>query len=104
MKKLKSLNVKKAIGCDGIHANLVKIAAPSLLTSLTHLLNKSISTSVFLDDLKLADIKPTYKCKETLSKENYRPICILPILSKIFEGILDDRLEEFFDNILSIYL
>ncbi len=104
MKKLKSLNVKKAVGCDGIPAKLIKMAAPSLAKSLTHLINKSISTSLFPDGLKLADIKPTYKCKDTLSKENYRPISVLPILSKIFESLLDDQLEEFIDNILSIYL
>ncbi len=100
MKKLKRLNVKKAVGCDEIPAKLIKIAAPSLATSLTYLINKSISTFVFADDRKFADIKR----KDTLSKENYRPINILPILSKIVEGILDDQLEEFFDNILSIFL
>ncbi len=98
MKKFKSLNVKKAVGCDGIPTKLIKILAMSLVTSLTHLINESISTSVFPDDLKLADIKPAYKRKDTISKENYRPISILPILSKIFEGTLDDQLEEFFDN------
>ncbi len=80
------------------------MAAPSLVKSLTHLINKSISTSVVPDGLKLADIKPAYKYKDTLCKENYRPISILPILSKIFEGILDNQLEELFDNILSIFL
>ncbi len=98
------MNVKKAVGCDVIPAKLIQIAAPSLVKSLTHLINKSIATSIFPDGLKLADIKPVYKCKGTLSKENYRPINILPILSKIFEGILDAQLEEFFDNILSIFL
>ncbi len=104
MKKMKCLNVKKAVGCDGIPAKLIRIAVPSLVTSLTNHTNKSISTSVFLDDLKLAYIKPVYKLNNILSKKYYRPISILPILSKMFEGILDDQLEEFFDNILSIFL
>ncbi len=99
MKKLKSLNVKKAVGCDGIPAKLIKIAASSLVTSLTNLINKSISTYVFPDDLKLADIKPAYNCKDTLSKEHYRPISVLTILSKMFKGILDDQL----GNSLTIY-
>ncbi len=59
--------VKKAVGCDGIPAKLIMMAASSLVKSLTHLINKSISTSVFPDGL--ADIKPAYKCKDILSKE-----------------------------------
>ncbi len=53
MKKFKTLNNKKAVGCDGIPVKLIKIAASSLVTSLTDLINKSISTSVFQGDLKL---------------------------------------------------
>lgn len=53
---------------DGIPAKLIKIAASSLITSLTHLINKSNSISVFPDALKLTDIKSVYTCKDTLSK------------------------------------
>jgi hypothetical protein len=104
MKKLRKLDVKKATGWDGISTKLVKLAAPKLVTSLTRMINRCISDSIFPDDLKKANLSPIFKAKEMLIKENYRPISILPILSKIYEGILNDQLQDYFEDILSILL
>ncbi len=82
MTKLKGFNIKKAVGYDGIPAKL-KDNSNSLVTSLTHLINKSISTFVFPNDLEVEQIKPAYKDKDILSKEKYRPIHTLPNLSSM---------------------
>ena len=50
--------------------------------------------------LKLANITPVFKPGARASKNNYSPISILPVFSKIFERLLGRQLLEFFDNIL----
>ena len=50
--------------------------------------------------LKLANITPVFKPGARASKNNYRPISILSVFSKIFERLLSRQLLEFFDNIL----
>ena len=56
---------------------------------------------VFPDELKQADIKPIYKKESRNEKENYRPVSILPNLSKIFERCMYDQLEDYFEKLLS---
>ena len=58
---------------------------------------------MFLPDLKLADVTPVYKNKSKNFKNNYRPASILSKESKIYERCLYDKIETFFDSILSKY-
>ena len=53
-KKLKAINERKAAGPDKIPCMLLKIAAEVIAPSLTHIFDKTIRTSVFPDDWKLA--------------------------------------------------
>ena len=48
--------------------------------------------------LKTARVVPIYKSGENTSVNNYRPIFILPIFSKIFEKIVFDQLYNYFDH------
>ena len=66
-------------------------------------INASIRSSKFHKELKKADIAPVHKKKSELSKVNYRPISILPNISKVYERYLYDQMSEFFDNIFSKY-
>ena len=61
----------------------------------------TIKTSNFSNCLKLADITPLHKKGRKDNKENYRPVSILPTLSKIFEKILFEQISVFFDKFLS---
>ena len=58
---------------------------------------------MFPPDLKLVDVTPVYKNKSKNSKDNYRPVSILPNISKIYERCLYDQIQVFFDSILSKY-
>ena len=62
-----------------------------------------MNKGVFPNELKQADIKPIYKKESRNEKENYRPISILPNLSKIFERCMYDQLKDHFDKLLSKY-
>ena len=63
--------------------------------------NHCIASSIFPCILKLANVTPVHKKDSKLSKENYRPISILPNLSKVYEKILYKQISIFFDKILS---
>ena len=51
--------------------------------------------------MKLANVTPVFKKGARTSKNNYRPVSILPILSKPFERLISKQFSEFFESILS---
>ena len=61
--------------------------------------NASINQARFPQDSKLADVSPVYKKNDNLNKENYRPVSILPSVSKIYESLMADQLTDHFENI-----
>ena len=68
---------------------------------LTDCINDAIvGENIFPDSLKFADITPVHKKDETTNKENYRPVSVLPLISKIFEWIIHDELSEYLQKIL----
>ena len=62
-----------------------------------------IDTYVYPEQLKWADVKPAYKKDSCTDKENYRPISILPNISKICERCLFKQLANYFEDYLSKY-
>ena len=71
---------------------------------LHKLFNDSIEKTDFPQNLKLADITPVYKKNYPLDKTNYRPISMLPVVSKIFERIMQKQINDFIISFLSPYL
>ena len=55
-------------------------------------LNESSEKSKFPDSLKLVNVTPVFKKGARTSKNNYRPVSILPILSKLFERLISKQL------------
>jgi len=98
------LNCKKATGADGISPKLLKLSKDTISTSITSLINKSFENSVFPDKLKIAQVTPLHKKNSTLEKGNYRPVSILPTISKIFERAINTQLTKFFDQHFNTYL
>ena len=52
----------------------------------------------------LADLTPIHKCDDTTDKKNYRNISLLPIVSKIFEKIIQGQVSSYIENYLSPFL
>ena len=67
---------------------------------LTNCINESLTNNKFPDTLKLSDITPVFK-KLDPSKANYRPVSILPLVSKVFEKIRYDQLYEYIEHFLN---
>ena len=70
-----------------------------------HIWNKEIvQNKTFPTNLKLADVTPIFKKLERISKENYRPVSVLPTISKIFERLMQEQMNSFVVKNLSPYL
>ena len=88
LKLIKSLPLNKASGLDGISAKLLKEAGPIVSASLTYVINRSLTTGIFPNDWKVARVTPIYKDDIKTNPNNYRPISVLPIVSKLIERIV----------------
>jgi exonuclease III len=100
------LSLKEAsAGWDGIHAKIIKRTFHLFSEPLTHVLNLSLSQGFFPSELKVAKVIPLFKSGDTLSLNNYRPVSILPVFSKILERLMYSRILKFINkhNILYKY-
>ena len=91
----KDLNTSKSQGHDRISTSLLKQIIHSIASPLTHIFNLSISTGKCPNSLKIAKVNPIFKKDDPHEISNYRPISILPSISKILEKIIYDRLYKF---------
>ena len=79
---------KSSSGCDGISSKLLKVIAPIIIKPLTLLINQVLNTGTFPDKLKIAKVVPIFKKGDPSLFENYRPISLLPAISKVLEKII----------------
>ena len=89
---IKSLKSKNSHGYDEISTKLLKLSAPFILSPLTHICNKSLSSGIFPDRLKYSEIKPLFKKGDKLNISNYRPISVLSSFSKVLEKAVYNQL------------
>ena len=71
---------------------------------LTNIINNGIVNSIFDSGLNRADISPVHKMDETINKSNYRNISLLPVVSKIYEKILQGQISAYMESYLSPFL
>lgn len=89
---LLSLDDNKATGPDRIPAKLLRCCAPYISSSLSDVFNKSLSTGRVPAEWKVSNIIPIPKGGQKNEVSNYRPISLLPIVSKVFERCIYDQL------------
>ena len=99
-KEIFNLYSKKATKKGDIPTKILKKSINAYLSELTIFINDCLKRGVFPDDLELADITPILKKEDSLNKENYGHVSILPRLSKVFEKQIDS----FMKNNFSFYL
>ena len=102
--EISNLSESKACPIDSIPAKILKehfdIFGPKLLIDF----NCAINTGIFPKNQKLADISPIFKDHDKHIKRNYRPVSILPALSKIFERLMSYQVNDYMNDKLSIFL
>ena len=91
MKQLHGMSNTKATGLDDIGIRLLKSSADIIAPQLTSICNLSIHTGIFPHSWKRARVVPIYKSGNTNDASNYRPISVLPVLSKVLERHVYDH-------------
>ena len=88
---LKSLDPNKGYGPDEIPARILKETATTIAPSLCKLFNRSLGEGYIPSEWKMANVVPVYKKDEKDHVENYRPISLLCIISKVLERCVLNR-------------
>ncbi len=89
---------KSSFGFDRLSTKLIKDVRNFLFEPITLIVNQMISTSIFPDKLKIAKITPIFKKEDETLFTNYRPISLLPAISKIFEKVLFKQIYDYFQQ------
>ena len=95
---LSFIDISKATGNDSIGPKILRISAPFIAESITHLCNLSIHSGKVPSKWKEAKVKPLFKSGSRDNVNNYRPISILPTLSKLIEKHVHDSLMTYLGN------
>ena len=94
LKIINSLKSNISCGVDNISSAFIKTHSYLLCKPLTKLINQSLNLGIFPDKLKVAKVFPIFKGNNLNINQmnNYRPISVLPIISKIFEKIVYNQI------------
>lgn len=95
-KTIMTLNNTKAVGFDEVATEALKACASEVSTILAYLINFSFSSGTFPKLLKQSVVKPIHKKGLKTNIENYRPITLISVISKLFEAVMYKRLTIFF--------
>ena len=82
------LKPKKSCGLDGISNILLKRIISVIKRPLCQIINRSLSNGIFPDLMKIAKVQPLYKAGDIALPDNFRPISLLPVLSKVLERVV----------------
>jgi hypothetical protein len=92
------LKCKDSYGYDEITSRILKLSAPYVLSPLTYIFNKVLSTGIFPESLKFSEVRPLFTKGDTTEFSNYRPISLLTSSSKIIEKNIFKRLYNYLND------
>ena len=83
---------------DNIVSYFIKVAFPVTSDSLCDILNLSLSSGAFPDSWNFARVAPIFNEGPSDKRSNYRPISVLPAVSRLFEKLVYDQLYRYLDE------
>ena len=94
---IKGIKTSRSNGHDGISSELLKLISKiDIADSITLIINQSLKSGIFPNQLKIAKVTPIYKKDDKKIITNYRPISVLPVVSKVFETVIHEQLSDYF--------
>ena len=100
-KEISKLDGSKATPVGDVPAEMLKSIIDVHVSLLTKIMNSYIRNGCFPDELKAAEVTTIFKKNDDLDKENYRPVSVLPHVSKIIERVMYTQIENFMEDKLS---
>jgi len=97
------LKPKNSVGLDCFSSKQLKDVLPLLAEPISHVFNLSIQTGYIPNEFKTARVIPIYKSDSEFSFNNYRPISLLPALSKLLEKIVAKQMCGFIEKNKILY-
>ena len=95
------MSIFKACQKDDIPTKVIKMNNDIFAGFKTKDFNNCVDKGVFPEEVKHADVTPIHKKQDKSDKNNYRPVSILPNISKIYKRLIYNQLYDYFDDILS---
>jgi hypothetical protein len=96
LKIISRLKPKTSCGDDGLSLKILKVIKTPISKAMSVIINQSFKTGIFPTSLKLAKVIPLFKKLDPSMFDNYRPISLLPSLSKIIEKVVHKQIYEYF--------
>ena len=103
-KILISLDTSTTAGMNQIPAKFLRDGAEVLALPLGNVINLSIKISAFPEECKIAKLKPIFKKGARTDLKNYRPISLLPLVSKIIEKSIHFQIEDYLNKKKLVYM
>ena len=103
-KLMLSIKTKKSCGHDQISPRLLKDSASIIAEPIAKIINSSITLGQYPSCWKMGQVTPLFKKENEFNKKNYRPVIILPSFNNVFERILANQFEDFYENTLSDHI
>ena len=102
--EINNLNPKKANTFNNIPPKILKENSDLCNNTILRIINDVIHTAQFPDVLKLADSTPVFKKEDSNNVKNYRPVSVLPVMSNVFERIMEKQIAAYMEEFMSPYL
>ena len=95
---INKLKPKSSSGVDDLSNKVIKNIQEIIAEPLTIIINQMLNTGIFPDSLKISKVLPLFKKDNDKLFSNYRPISLLPSISKIFEKVIFNQMSDYFEN------
>ena len=101
---MNALDGNKACSSNSVPPKILKENIDICAKTLKSIINNGILIGNFEETLKRAEMLPLHKQGDTANKEHYRNISLLPVVSKLFEKIIQNQMGGYIDTFLSPFM
>ena len=98
VKEIKNLRSDCSAGYDNLPVSLIKPIADHLASPLTHIINTGIAQTTFHQQWKIGKVTPIPKTEQSVTPDQFRPVTVLPILSKLYERLMAKQIVEYVER------